>query len=308
MMNIVHQPQEHLRSFVRTGFVTISAVQMNMILRFATYDHQRRVDKRHIAVLSDLMSRDQWEPKDKIDFADFNGRLILVNGYHRAHAQVATGRFIEWTIVVHSCASEDDLRALYYKFDTNTRTRTPNQILNGVGFSEEHGLSKTMGAALFRAAPIIAAGMRMAHGGSAENVLTQRVMDRRLSAAAEYAPAAAVLDVLFKDVPFAIKPKIFVAGFMAVALATVRYQEAAGAEFWSGFSRNDGLRRGDPRHTLLNDLMTRSKRHTLMAQSMIVPAVAWNAYFRNRPLSQIKVTETTRFELLGTPFTIAARQ
>ncbi len=287
--------------FIKNGFVTFTAVEMNLILRECQYDRQRRIDKVHVATLADIMKRGLWEPRDKLDFGLLDGKLYLLNGYHRAHAQIQVGRPIEWTVVIHQCADESVLRSLYYKFDTNVRKRTAEQILNGIGFAEEHGLSKTVSKSLFQAITFIANDFVVTRGANVDNI-ANRVIDRRLELAAEYAPAAKVLQQCIEKSQGELRRKILIGGCASVALVTLRYQSRTAPEFWDGVARNDGLRRGDPRHTLVQDILTRRFNSGAARQTVLVPALAWNAWAEGRSIRQIVVQEPTRMRIAGTPW------
>ncbi len=72
--------------------------------------------------------------------------------------------------------------------------------------------------------------------------------------------------------------------------------------FWNGIALNDGLRRGDPRHTFLLDLGNRSALGGQNVHGVIVPCAAWNAWFEGKSINHIKVMSTAYPRLLGTPF------
>lgn len=287
-------------AFVREGFVTFSPAQAETVLERCQFDGQRNVSPRHVQVLSDIMKNGQWMAKDKIDFASINGDLILINGYHRMNAQAYSGVPIEWTVIIHHCANEQDVRSLYYKFDTNTKTRSGNQILDGVNFAEQYGLSRNMAQAVFRAVPFIAAGFSTSKND--HDHLTNKVMDRRLAMAATYANAARAYDQCIAKSAPGFKRKFLNGGFAAVALATLRYQPDMAMEFWTGVALNDGLRRGDPRQTLFNDMNSRAFNKGHASQGMVVPAAAWNAYYEGRNIKIIKVYDRTQVRIAGTPF------
>jgi hypothetical protein len=302
MLNVLEMPEkvQGLRAFIREGFTALSAVQANQVLVHATYDGQRKIAEKHVEVLADLMRRDQWLPKNQIDFADLNGQLILVNGYHRMTAQIRSGKTILWTIVIHPCRDETEVRSLYYKFDTNSRTRTGAQIIAGVGLADQYGLSATMAEKLFNAVPIIASGFSKAVKD--RDTLTTRVTDRRLALAREYVPAAKLYEKCLGRIPVRIGAKFRTAGVTAVALATLRYQPKMAVEFWTGTVQNDGLHKGDPRLALHNDMLSRSMNTGSSVQSIYAPAYAWNAWFEGRQIKIIKVYSTSRVAIAGTPW------
>lgn len=299
------QPQ---LSFVREGFVTFTPAQANAILRDCTYDRQRKIDKLHVATLRELMQRGSWMPKDKLDFALLNGRLILVNGYHRMTAQAEIGRDIEWTVAIHNCRDIAAVRGLYFGFDTNVRKRSENNILQGVGFAEQHGILVKTAKSLYRAAPIIAAGMVVGsvsvRGGSTADLKVQRIVDARLEFAEQFAAEAKIIEKLMKPADKRVSQKMTSGGFFATALVTMKHQPERAHEFWGGLFLNDRLRRGDPRSTLHADMLTRDYKQGLMQQTVVVPTKAWNAFFDGRDLKIIKVQQGQQFRLMGTPYTV----
>lgn len=303
MLNVVERTAipQGIESFVREGFTIFSAVEANQVLLHAAYDRQRKISEDHVRVLADIMKRNQWEPKDKLDFALLKGELILVNGYHRMSAQVASGKPIEWTVVVHPCRTLDQVRGLYYKFDTNTRIRQGAQVLAGIGFSDKHEISRKMSSALFNAVPIIASNFSKSIKD--RDVLANRVMDRRLEIASQYVPAAKVYESCLEGLPVKVKAKFLSAGTTAVAIVTLRYQPLKALEFWQGTASNDGLRKGDPRLALYNDMIARQFNAGSAVQSVFSPAHAWNAFFEDRPLKVIKlVGYRTSVSIAGTPY------
>lgn len=289
-------------AFVQEGFTAFSPLEANAILKEAAYDRQRKISADHVSVLADLMRRKEWEPRDKVDFALLNDRLILVNGYHRMTAQVMSGATIEWTVVIHRCKDEEAVRSLYYKFDTNTRVRTSSQIMAGVDFAGTHGLNGKVASALFNAVPVIASGFKYGH--KAKDVLTNKVMDRRLRVAGEYVAAAKKFQACLDGAPVKIRSKLLRGGVTAVALVTVRYQPIRAVEFWTGVVQNDGLRKGDARLALHNDLLSRNidANAARAMTSSYIPARAWNAFFFAEDLQQIRVPSEPVISIAGTPY------
>lgn len=298
------QPLQHAATFVREGFVTLNPAQANVILRECQYDRQRKVDGSHVAVLAELMKRGLWERKDKIDFARIGGRLSLVNGYHRMSAQVDAGKNIEWTIVIHECQSDAEVRTLYHKFDTNVRKRSDQNILQGVNFSETHGIGATMAKSLFAAVPIIANGLSAGNRSSASGLFERRITDDRLTLAAHYAEEARRLERLIATAPKHVRRALRPATITAVALVTLKSSPDVAADFWGGLAENDGLRRGDPRATLLQTIIDRDFSRSAVQAAVSACALAWNAHWERRELKIIKFHPGRTMRLLGTQYTV----
>lgn len=293
------QDQQGVRDFLTEGVTSLSAVEMNQVLLNCAYEHQRNVSDRHVAVLADLMKRGRWQPKSQIDFAVLNGRYILINGYHRAYAQVKSGKTITWSIALHAAKTDADLRSLYYAFDTNIRARGSRDILKAAEFSEITGVSGDTADALFRAVPFLASKFMV--GPKERNFMVTKQIDLRLSLAGEYAKAAAKYAACLDGLHGGRKKKYMTGGTMAVAVATMRYQSTAAWEFWAGCAGNDGLKRGDPRLALFNDMLVR-KTVGGSVETFAPAIIAWNAFFGDRELRIIKVTDHFSPVIDGTPF------
>lgn len=304
MLSVVERPdagksKQEVLDFLYEGFCKISAVEMNRVLLVCQYEHQRAVNEQHVEVLADLMTRGQWQPKSQIDFAVLDGKYILVNGYHRAYAQVRCGRTVVWSVVFHAVKNEAELRSLYFAFDTNIRIRGSHDILRANEFADTHGVGRTMSEALYRAVPYIAAGFVMSRRG--RDVLAERQVDRRLQIAGEYAKAASRYEACLEGLGGPRKKRLMNGAVTAVAVITLRYQSVKAWEFWAGVAANDGLKRGDPRQALINDTMTRSATGASV-EAYGPSMMAWNAFFNDRELKLIRLTEGFVPTIDGTPF------
>src|SRR5690606_12147457 len=116
-------------------------------------------------------------------------------------------------------------------------------------------LSKMMANATFKAAGIIANGMEAPN--YQKDPVKARSVDARLDSARHLWGLASRFEEMIQPAPHNVRNRLRNPGVLAVALMTVKYQPKLAEEFWRGLAENDGLRRGDPRHTLLNDLMGR---------------------------------------------------
>lgn len=303
MLSVVERPdagksKQEVLDFLYEGFCKISAVEMNRVLLACQYENQRQISERHVSVLADLMARGQWLPKSQIDFAVLGGQLILINGYHRAYAQVKSGKSIEWSVVFHPVKTQADLRSLYFGFDTNVRIRNSREILRASEFAAIHGLPAEIADSLYRAVPYIAAGFRMTD----RDFLADKQVDRRLSIATEYAKAAANYAACIDGVAQRRKMKFKGASVTAVAVVTFRYQNVKAWEFWSGVATNDGLKRGDPRNALVMDFLTRKIVSGNSIDALAPAMIAWNAFFNDREAFQIRVGDKFVPTIDGTPF------
>lgn len=297
-----------LLSFIRNGDAIISAEQALYLTRNCVHHIQQRIRPldhlsaaEHIAVLASIMSTPgAWMDETQIRFGVFDGRIWIMDGNHRVRAQSESGVSIKWNIKIDHYSSETEFRAAFHKFNTNSRIRTQAQILGATGFASDFGISRQVATSLFDAMTFIIAEFRT--GKSHADVLKSRVVDTRLEMAAKFGKEAALFDECLKKSDGRVKKKLLIAGVTAVALVTLRHRPDEAFEFWNDVAKNDGLKKGDPKHTLAMDLLTRTMSKGASHQSFASPATAWNAFYEGRSLSIIKVLDTDAVRIAGTPY------
>lgn len=270
-----------ISEMIKEGIFFLSASQAGAIVRELRYDRQNRDNTpgglRQISVLSDIMRRHRWRPKDGIDFARMpDGRLILINGHHRLRAQEISGLRVEWIFVIHQCESDGDVSALYTTFDTNTRYRSTNTILAALDLATEFGIRRETMKNLYNAVPLIACDFDLSK--TARDPIMDKVIDRRVALAEMFKREIVSWEKATRTAR-GIKKKISMQGPLAVAMVTFRYQPMLAKQFWEGVVQNDGLARLDPRHTYLRYLHGEFSVKDHPAAPVRYAASAWNAWF-----------------------------
>lgn len=295
-------------AFVKRGDAILSAEEAAYLTRHCVHpiqQHIRPLDHpsaaEHIAVLASIMATPgAWMDETQLRLGVLDGRLWIMDGNHRIRGQAQSGQDIRWNIKIDLYASESEFRAAFHKFNTNSRTRSQAQILGATGFATDFGISRQMATSMFDAMTFIIAEFRT--GRSHADVLRSRVVDTRLDMAAKFGKEAVLFDECLKKSDNRVKKKLLIAGVTAVALVTLRHRPDEAFEFWNGVAKNDGLKKGDPRHTLTMDLLTRAMNKGAAHQSMAAPAAAWNAFYEGRSLSLIKVLDVDAVRIAGTPY------
>lgn len=289
--------------FLREGRRRISPEMAQRILSETNYVGQRAVDRRQVGVYADMMRRGMWTLSDALAFGLFEGRLYLVNGQHRLHAVIAYGQDVEFRVAINDCQTEQELRNLYFRFDTVMRRRTRQQILSSVGLAADKGVTKDVATATFGAVGIIVNGFRTPKAQTITDSIVSklRVVDLRLEACEPFWPAAQQLDRALKHAQRHIKPRLLRATTFAIALMTMRYQPQRAEAFWRGVAENDGLKAADVRAVYLRDLLTRHANAGAADQGAMAACIAWNAWVEGRPLKSIKIGENYSIRIIGTP-------
>lgn len=288
-----------LEALIREGRCSIGPALATRVLIDAHYDGQRPLAKHHITLLAEDMRRDRWTSGSQLCFGRLKGGLYLINGRHRMTAIAESQREIEFQVLILDVATEAELSALYYRFDRRQRARSDAEVLNALGFAETHGLSKGMTKAVFDAALIIANNFRRPNYQA--DPVAVRSDDARLETASSWWSFGARYEALIKPAPVFLKHKLMVAQVVAVGLVTCRYQPELATTFWGGLALNDGLRRTDPRNTLIGDLQTRNLLGSKL-NGAIVTSSAWNAHYQGRQASHFKVMDGSVTRIVGTPY------
>jgi hypothetical protein len=297
-------------SFLRAGDIRLTPEQSLFLTTNCVHpvqqsirplDHQSA--QQHIATLVAMMQTpDAWMDETQLRFGVLFGRLWAMDGNHRLRAQSLSGCSIVWNIKIDHYDDEESFLQAFHKFNTNSRGRTESQILNAIGYAAKHGITKQTGKAVYNSMPFIISGFRTGRAREEGEVLLARVVDSRLRLMEKYADEARLFDECLKRGDSKVKNKLLGAGVAAVALATLKGRPREAIEFWSGVAKNDGLKKGDPRHTFVMDMLTRALNKGDMHQSIAVPATAWNAWLSNKTLTQIHVVDTDYVRIAGTTF------
>lgn len=285
---------------IKEGRLVVSPDLAKRILTEADYEKQRHTYPHHVAFLSDAVRRGRWTPGSQIAFGYFGGRLHMVNGRHRMLVVIETGEALEFQVLIVPCETEAQLDALYWRFDRAQRSRTTAEVLNAARVADKHGLSKGMSKSIFEAVPLIA--NHFVRPDYRQVPVKARSDDWKLEVAREWWKHGVTYQALIDDAEKWLKGRLLNSSVTAVALVTLKYNPEKAQEFWGGVSRNDGLRRRDPRHTLIADFNARPTNKATPIAAAIVSATAWSAFFEGRTISHLKVYENSVVRIAGTPF------
>jgi len=287
-------------SLIDGAQVAINPEFAQKILTEANFAGQRPVNTPHVILLADMMSRRQWTPGEVLHFVRCGGRLHLVDGQHRLAAVIHSHSSVTFRIRVTDVADEDEIIVIYWRHDRMSRRRSTPEILSAAGVAQRYGVSKTMAHAAFRATSLIMMDFKPL--SYIKDPVMVRSDERRLEAAIEWWGAAQAYEHCLAECPKVLKARVHGAGITAVALVTLKYQAERAIPFWTGIAENNGLTKGDPRHTLLRDLHERGVGSGNLALWARVVATAWNAWFQGRQLATIRVFADSPIDILGTPF------
>jgi hypothetical protein len=258
------------------------------------FEWQRAIDSRNVERLSSEMKRGWFVAGTPVTVAVLpDNSMRLLNGNHTMEAIHASGVTIPVTFIFTRVSDLNEAGKIYATLDIQ-RVRTWVDSLRATGKGEFPLSSKSMSALGLIMQDFVF---------STSNVEVNSSRNLRFGAMEDYRTAATIIEHALHGAPGANKRMLSRSAFLAVALATARYQPSTAVEFWKAAAFDDGLSRNDPRKALLTYGINNSARggsdNTVHARAA---ALAWNAYFEGRPLEYCKPNQTTEFRLSGTPW------
>jgi hypothetical protein len=224
-------------------------------------------------------------------------RHILVNGNHTLAAVAESGVTIPLTFIHQNVATIEDAAQAYACFDIQ-RSRTWMQAAQAQGLTDEIPmLSRALPAMTF-----IMNDFRDNNDAMSEKATLQS-RHARFDAVKEYRGALTALRGLMNGNPIENQRVAQRAAVMAIAMVTMKAQPSTAEEFWGGMVKDDGLRVGDPRRTLLRYLLAHTVR-VAHRDILLSSALAWNAHFEGRSLEACKPGQLKQLRILGTKWAV----
>ena len=274
----------------------IDADLAKRIIDEAMFGRQRPVRQFHVDDLANQMRRGHFGAGTQLFFGRLGDRLYCVNGQHRLHAVMAASTEIEFQIAIEPATNEGELADLYIRHDRLARGRTTSEVLNSVGITDRFKVSARMAKSVFQAVPLLSSRFERLNYQTDSLI---RDDDRRLGLGEQWWPYAVTYETLIKKAGKALRRRLYNPQVVAVAMATLRHQDATAAAFWAGVAANDGLRKGDPRHAFVND---EHQSHGTEPVFAAVAACAWNAFFAEKKITFCRVFDGAPIRISGTPY------
>jgi len=291
------------------GLVKMAPGTAKRILEELNFPGQRIIDTSRVYSHARNIVKGDWIESFAIDFVALpDGRIWLVDGQHRLTGITQQEGPTPITIRLIEVDSEKDARRVYAGYDQKRSVRTNTQIIDALDIAAETGLSRNMATSVFESASIIMNNLEPITGSANTRKNPEFFLqNNRIEIVREWAKEAKIYEDIVKKAKNAIRVKMRTTGMVAVALYTLRHQPAKAVEFWTGVAENDGLRKNDPRATLVYDLLARSLVTGSIRQKVQQPAVAWNAWCEGRNLINLKCVDANAITLWGTPLAAVKR-
>lgn len=302
----MHSPISIMESLpgLHEGRCDISALLARKILDLCPYEGQRKFRPEHAATWAAMMASGEFIESQGIAFARLpDGRLVLLNGYHRLDAVAQSGRTVRFDVVIKDVENDQEIKRLYALFDTQSLQRNMCDIVEGDRAVVNGTFSSKNFALVARACTII--DMRFKNISPRKRTPAQRIKYRKIQSAHEWEKEAGQYFECGRGVSIARLRRFLHASTISVGLVTLRYQPAIGEEFWTRAMRNDGLHIGDPARALA-EAWARPAHKWNWYQMVQLGAAAWNAEYNNGngggTIKIIRLREDVDFFIEGTPY------
>lgn len=294
----LHEPQT-IEDLVREGRMFIGPELAARVLEERNYERQRPRAKHGVTLWAEMLRRGGFTDGFQVWFGLLDGRLHLIDGQHRLGGVVEAATGATFQVEIMPLASADDLHVAYTCFDRVGRPRSLSEVLNALDVADRHGITKSVAREVFRAALLIHFKFDPPH----QNVdpIAIRNDQERLKYAEPYWPVAAEYERLIHPAPAKVRARLKSSQIMAVALITLSQQPETARTFWSGLARNDGLRKGDARHTLLTWIGEHMFERTGYSGA-VAASLAWSAFYERRSIETLKVGSAKGVRIAGTTY------
>lgn len=264
------------------------------------YEHQRKLRQYHVSTLANEMTAGRFRNRTQINFCEFGGRYFLTNGQHTLNAIVTSQVSCELSVIVLSCSSMSEVADDFSRHDTHL-TRQMADSLVAHEIDQQLDVTKTelnwISAACFYYMYMLQEINTKARSQISHDVKLEAVMKY-----GELAKSA--LHTINEP---GAKGKTFLVRKTTLACAMFVYNSDSSLcdDFYGEISRDDGLKRGDPRKALLEymrDTTTTGGGYYAKSAKKSAPdhilvksqATAFNAYIERRDLKIIKTDRDAR--------------
>ena len=214
------------------------------------YKRQRPLRPSLVTQYAQCISLGTFREHTPVSFAVLDETPILVNGQHTLSAVAQSGKPLLLQLELVKVNSFRDIPNLYGTFDIG-RVRTTFDAI--VGMHDELGIEKKESRSLSVAVKMLMLGLKARTQGISpmlerdikDHALVQAFMrDWQKEACAYFSAIRPALGV---------DKEMFLRGaVVATALVTFRYHPDLAPGFWGTAAGDDGLRKGDPRKSLVS--------------------------------------------------------
>lgn len=270
-----------------------------------SYKYQRPISKGVVRRWAREMSEGKWLSGMDLHMAvvDGTGKRYLVNGYHRLNAIIESGLSQQFTVVEHVAPNEASVHEIYSVMDMQKK-RTDEDSLRYLGLEEKYNMNHRESKALGSAIRVIEARFLQVHH---DDIASREMPDKAI----KWSPYMSQYINAIGDIPADLKGIMSRQIVVGVGLVTVRYCPEKAIPFWNGVCQDNEISITDPRKLIRrwlianpsNNTRSNTKRSLDTHAYALYIATAWNNWFLDRSIAQLKVYDLKKEVLFeGIPY------
>lgn len=270
-----------------------------------TYGRQRAINPRHVNFMKQVREHGEFNPYAPIECATIAGKIrSITNGHHRLW-MIAQGTKPQVLCVVYvPVHTEEDIARLYATHDNGGKQRTIADIATAYGTDKVLDLPAMQLTKIGAAALIVSSSFAPHRCGLDYENKSPTFRNELLCT---YGPFAKKFFDATAGADVTTKKLLMNQAVLSVMLATYMNPatEKKAQEFFVGMALDDGLKRGDPRKTLLDYLRRRALEHGNPRVNLMIHNVAsaWNYFWKGEQLMKLAIRDATLpVTILGTSF------
>lgn len=289
------------------GYQSVSPKLAQYWLSNFNYKHQRKIRSYHVTNLANEIIADRFREKTQITICELHGGYFITNGQHTLSAIVKAEKPMLLSVVVVHCDSMEDVANDFARHDTHL-TRQVADALVAHEMDAKFGVTKT------ELKWITAASLQYAYmvGETATKTATQISHDQKILLLEKHGDlilsALRTMDKLSGNRTSFLTRKTT----LACAAHVCQWDNTACEDFYGEISRDDGLRQGDPRKTLLTlfqESNTPGGGWSAQSTKKLIPdhmfikaqAIAFNYYIAGKQLKLIRPDRDAKTALFKGP-------
>jgi hypothetical protein len=278
---------------------TVTPEMAQRLLDKCPYEHQRKLRPRLVARYARDMQAGNWNPGSVLELVECKDDLYLVNGQHRLHAIVESGKEQPFVVKTERVATQKEVAHRYYTIDTGG-ARSFRDILSVTGMQDKMGIGRHQISSIKSAAKFIFAGFNTGTPDYSKTILSPDELLVLVNYWAE--PGIEFFDTIAnRNQALALRMRN--AACVGVALVTFKYQCTYARKFWEAVANNDGLKVGQPERTLVEYLYEKTTEKAGLNHYARSVANCWSAFFENREITRTQVRDPqANINIAGSPF------
>jgi len=288
------------------GYFYVSPETAREWLSNFNYEHQRNIRPSHVANLRKEIESGRFRQKTQINFCVMDGNYFLTNGQHTLSAIAGAGFGVVLSVIVLAVTEKHEIADDFSRHDTHLTRQMADSLV-------AHEIDKHFG--ITRTEMNIVSASCLHYGYMTGEVLTSARSglsnDEKLNITLKHGSLA----VRCVHLLCCAGEHSYLTRKTTVASCMIAMNSCPSIcdEFFGGIAKDDGLKQGDPRKTILNVFLnTRAggvsgqkvmKERKSDHEFVKMIACAWNAFIGHRSLSLIRVNFDSRevtFDKCGT--------